>query len=390
MRKTVHKSHIVVIVLLMGLIAALSQAGAAEPESGHFVDPTARLINESRIDFGELVYVAPFATLKAGEDGGQRIVIGNQSDVQDNVLVDATGGTVRIGADVIIAHGSSVLGPAEIGIEGSCPEDAVICASFVSFNALVDGAVIEKDAMVSALSRVGPGVTIPSGLKTIPGKNIETQAEVTAETTPVTEADREFMSGVIHVNEAFEVNYSMLAEENRSNVRGINYDPGGSDFNPERDLPVLAGVETRDPRFRNRVIGAISLADTHRRLQGRMGRNISLRADEGEPFAVGSILCMGNRTTFHALEHTSLELGDRGCYGFRSIVHGGPNDNDDTTMTGDAFTLGSYSVFFRSTAGDGVTIGYKSLVQQTDLPDGAVVPSRTIIVNGAVVGTVEW
>jgi Carbonic anhydrases/acetyltransferases, isoleucine patch superfamily len=380
----------VVLGLLMVLIASLARAGAAEPESGYFVDPTARLINKGRIDFGDLVYVAPFATLKAGDDGGQRIVLGDQSDVQDNALVDATGGTVLIGDDVIIAHGSSVLGPAAIGTEGSCPEDAVICASFVSFNALVDGAVIEKDAMVSALSRVGPGVTIPSGLKTIPGKNLETQAEVATETTPVTEADREFMGGVLHVNEAFEVNYAMLAEESRSNVRGINYDPGGSDFNPERDLPILAGVETREPKFRNRVIGAISLADTRRRLGRMMGHKISLRADEGEPFSVGSILCMGNRTTFHALEHTSLELGDGGCYGFRSIVHGGPTDNDDITMTGDAFTLGAYSVFYKSTAGDDVTIGYKSVVQETDLPDGAVVPARTIMVNGAVVGTVEW
>ncbi|MPZ69899.1 MAG: acetyltransferase [Actinobacteria bacterium] len=381
---------ILALVALSGMLVVFGGAGAAEPESGHFVDPTARLINAKRIHFGELVYVAPFATLKAGTDGGQRIVIGDGSDVQDNVLLDATGGTVRTGRDVIIAHGASVLGPAEIGVEGTCPEDAVICASFISFNAQVDGAIIEKDAMVSGLSRVGPGVTIPSGLKTIAGRNIESQAEVAAETTPVTEADREFMSGVIHVNEAFELSYAQLAEEKRSNVKGINYDPGGNDFNPERDLPVLAGTETRDPRFRNRIIGAVSMVDTYRRLDRHLGRNISLRADEGEPFSIGSILCMGNRTTFHALEHTSLELGDAGCYGFRSIVHGGPTDNDDITTTGDGFTLGAYSVYFRSTAGNDVSIGYRSLVQNTNLPDGAVVPARTVIVDGGVVGSVEW
>lgn len=381
---------VLILVALSGMVATFAGAGAAEPDPVYFVDPTARLVNAGRIQFGNLVYVAPFATLKAGTDGGQRIVIGDGSDVQDNVLLDATGGTIRTGPDVIIAHGASVLGPAEIGVEGTCPEDAVICASFISFNAQVDGAIIEKDAMVSGLSRVGPGVTIPSGLKTIPGRNIESQAEVAAETTPVTDADREFMSGVIHVNESFELSYEQLAEEKRSNVKGINYDPGGSDFNPERDLPVLAGIETRDPRFRNRIIGAVALADTYRHLDLHLGRSISLRADEGEPFSVGSILCMGNRTTFHALEHTTLELGDDGCYGFRSIVHGGPNANDDITSTGDGFTLGAYSVFFRSIAGADVTIGYRSLVQNTELPDGAVVPARTVIVDGSVVGTVEW
>ncbi len=378
------------LVVLSGMVATFAGAGAAVPDPVHFVDPTARLINAQRIQFGNLVYVAPFATLRAGTDGGQRIVIGDGSDVQDNVLLDATGGTIRTGTEVIIAHGSSVLGPAEIGVEGTCPVDAVICASFVSFNAQVDGAIIEKDAMVSGLSRVGPGVTIPSGLKTIPGRNIESQAEVATETSPVTDADREFMSGVIHVNESFELSYEQLAKERRSNVKGINYDPGGSDFNPERDLPILAGTETRDPKFRNRIIGAVALADTYRHLDLHIGRNISLRADEGEPFSVGSILCMGNRTTFHALEHTSLELGDDGCYGFRSIVHGGPTANEDITSTGDGFTLGAYSVYFRSTAGNDVSIGYRSLVQNTELPDGAVVPARTIIVDGNVVGTVEW
>lgn len=381
----------VVPILMLGSgLAAFTGAGAAQPDPVHFVDPSARLVNAGRIQFGNLVYVAPFATLKAGTDGSQRIVIGDRSDVQDNVLLDATGGTIRTGSNVIIAHGASVLGPVEIGVEGTCPEDAVICASFVSFNAQVDGAIIEKDAMVSGLSRVGPGVTIPSGLKTIPGRNIESQAEVATETTPVTDADREFMSGVIHVNEPFELGYEQLAAEKRSNVKGINYDPGGSDFNPERDLPVLAGTETRDPKFRNRIIGAVLLADTFARLDRQLGRNISLRADEGEPFSVGSILCMGNRTTFHALEYTTLEVGDDGCYGFRSIVHGGPTANDDITSTGEGFTLGAYSVFFRSTAGDDVTIGYRSLVQNTELPDGTVVPARTIIVDGSVVGTVEW
>ncbi len=57
--------------------------------------------------------------------------------------------------------------------------------------------------MVSAMSRVGPGVTIPSGRKTIPGKNLTTQAEVATERAPVTGADRAFMAGVIHVNVNF-------------------------------------------------------------------------------------------------------------------------------------------------------------------------------------------
>lgn len=379
------------VVALLAVLALLAMPVAtSQPRPSYFVDPTARLSRPGNIHLGELVYVAPFATLRAGSGQEARIDIGAHSDVQDNTLVDARGGSIELGEDVIVAHGATIVGPASVGVSGTCPEDAVICAAFVSFNAEVDGAVIEKDAVVSALSRVGPGVTLPSGFKTIAGKSIDTQAEVATETQAITDADREFMSGVIHVNEAFEVNYEAMAEERASNVKGINYDPGGSDFNPERDLPVLAGAETRDPRFRNRIIGDITLADGKKKLSDTIGNKIALRADEGEPFSVGTILCMANRVTFHALEHTHLELGDDGCYGFHSIVHGGPTDFEDTTVTGTGFVLGPYSVFFRSLAGDDVTIGYRSLVQQSDLADGAVVPARTIMIDNVVVGTVEW
>jgi hypothetical protein len=68
-----------------------------------------------------------------------------------------------------------------------------------------------------------------------------------AKTAPVTAADRAFMEGVVHVNTSFARAYTELAAEDPSNVRGINYDPGHTDFNPNRDLPTLAGVPTRDP-----------------------------------------------------------------------------------------------------------------------------------------------
>jgi carbonic anhydrase/acetyltransferase-like protein (isoleucine patch superfamily) len=380
---------LVVAVVGMSVLAVGTSGSTSAANPTYFVDPTADIQGRANISFGELVYIAPFARLVA-PSAERAISIGDHSDVQDNTRLIAQGGAIEIGEDVIVAHGASLLGPASVGIEGTCPGEGAFCASFISFNAQVDGAVIERDAMVSALSRVGPGVTIPSGRKTVAGKNIESQSEVEAETQPVTDADREFMSGVVHVNEAFELNYTVLAEERASNVLGINYDPGNSDFNPERDLPTLAGEPTRDPSFRNRVIGDVRVDDRKRRLSNNMGSRVAIRADEGEPFTIGNVLCMGNRVTFHALEHTSISVGDEGCYGYRSIVHGGPTDVGDTTIAGDGFTLGSYSVFFRSIAGDDVTVGYRSLVQQSDLPHGTVVPARTIMIGGVVTGTVEW
>jgi carbonic anhydrase/acetyltransferase-like protein (isoleucine patch superfamily) len=197
-----------------------------------------------------------------------------------------------------------------------------------------------------------------------------------------------FMAGVIEVNVCFAEKYTELATAKPDNVRGINFDPD-CPFNPGNQLPTLHEVPTRDPEFRNRIIGDVRTLDDLPKLNEVMGNKISLRADEGFPFAVGSILKMGNRTTFHALEHTHLHLGNNGRYGFHSLVHGGPADFDPT-KTGDDFTLGKEAVFFRSKAGDKVTVGCRSLVQQSTLANDTTVPNFTVMISNVVVGTVEW
>lgn len=369
--------------------ACAALAGAA-PVQTSFVDRTAVL--GPNVTVGKGSYVGPFADLLTA--GGTTIAIGDESNAQDSVLIDARKKSVTVGNKAILAHGASVRNGASIGVKGTCPGGAARCGSFISFNALVDGATIEKDAMVSALARVGPGVRIPSGRKVIPGKNVTSQAQVEGATAEVTEADREFMNGVLHVNAAFAQEYpKLLASDPRAGT-GINYDAGGSDFNKKRDLPTLKGKKVKDPSFRNRIIGDVKLEQTVAELTRVMGAKVSLRADEGEPFEIGKIARMGSRTTFHALEDTHVRAGEEGRYGFRSIVHGGPSEFKDAeenmTITGKDVRIGAWAVFFRSRIGDGSTVGMKSVVQQSDLPAGTVVPPKTIMVENKVAGTVEW
>ncbi|HEY0737313.1 MAG TPA: hypothetical protein VGD69_20510 [Herpetosiphonaceae bacterium] len=401
------KAPLSVLIVISFIAAAIAVAPALAAPGPTFIDPTAKVINAANIQLGELVYVGPFAQLKANKNVASSIVIGDESNVQDSATVDATFGRVVIGDQVIIAHGGTVKSGSQLGIQGSCPVDPALqtapehCPSFVSFNAEVDGAIIEKDAMVQALSRVGPGVRIPSGKKTRFGVNITTQAEVSSKTEPVVQADREFMNGVIHVNVEFAKGYTALAS-NPSHVRGINYDPGNTAFNPTPDLPTLGAnhVPTQDPKFRNRIIGRVHLADDKATLGQVMGAQISIRADEGEAWEVGTIAAMGNHTTFHALEHTHLDLGNVGVYGERSIVHGGATDyngdadtadpDEHDTVTGENFVLGTGSVFFRSHAGDNVKIGARSLVAGSSLDSNSAIPSYKVIVGGQVYGDVEW
>ena len=190
-----------------------------------FVIPTARLVNRTFITLGNLVYVAPFASLKAGGIL-QPVRIGNESNVQDSVVVNATTGGILIGDKVILAHGATVKGAAAIGMTGRCPPaHPAICASFVGFNAVVNGAIVQKDAMVSALARVAPGVTIPSGRKVLSGANVTANSQVAAKSVAVTEADRLFMDGVIEVNREFAVAYTELAAVEPAAVRGISVNP---------------------------------------------------------------------------------------------------------------------------------------------------------------------
>ena len=352
-----------------------------------FVDPTARLVGRPNITLGNEVFVAPFASIKAG---GllQPVRIGNQSNIQDNVDVDATTGAILIGTKVILAHGATVKGPAAIGMTGRCPVlRQTTCPSFVSFNAVVDGATIQKDAMVSALARVAPGVTIPSGRKVLSGANITSNAQVAAKTVAMVQADRDFMAGVITVNLEFAAGYAEMAALEPAKVRGIGPNPITA-FDLHEVLPTLNGVETADPTFRNRIIGDVRIGNTLPELKQRMGANISLRADEGHPFVIGSIASMASKTTFHALELTDIQAGLNGQYGFHSVVHGGGAVAE--TIAGDNLVLGDWAVLFRSNVGAGSSIGYKSLVQQATLPSGTTVPDCTVIIGAAPATPVEW
>lgn len=385
----IHAACAAVALSLLALQARAQEtvAGGAAIATATFVDPTARLVNRTFITLGNLVYVAPFASLKAGGIL-QPVRIGNESNVQDSVVVDATTGGILIGDKVILAHGATVKGTAAIGMAGRCPvRGQTVCPSFVGFNAVVDGAIVQKDAMVSALARVAPGVTIPSGRKVLSGANVTANSQVAAKSVAVTEADRLFMDGVIEVNREFAVVYTELAAAEPAAVRGISVNPA-TPFNPIENAPTLNGMETVAPAFRNRIIGDVRIGNTLAELRLVMGAQISLRADEGFPFVIGSIASMASNTTFHALEHTDIETGLNGRFGFHSVVHGGGGEGQ--TVAGDNLSVGDWAVLFRSTVGSGTSIGYKSLVQQADLPAGSVVPDCTVIIGTAPGVPVEW
>lgn len=360
----------------------VSPPPAAPAVQPFFLDPTVSMTGE--VEIGTDVYVGPFARLNAG--AGQ-IRIGDRSDVQDNVTLN---GSVILGDNVICAHGCTVEGPATLGETGGDP-------AFVGFNSLVSsGATVEGGAMVSAKARLGPGLTLRSGFRILPGQNVQTQAEADdpalGKVVVVTDADLAFMDGVLHVNEALSRGYAAFRAQDVRNIQGISQNPY-TDLQPIAQTPVLAGQAVLDPSFRNRIIGQVILADTLQALSLVMGERDSLRADEGAPFALGTLAAMDDEVTFHALEGSEIVVGNNCEFGFHVVIHGGEDDGNvptERTVIGDDVVVGDEAVVFRSTLGDGCVIGEDALVDGCQLAPGTVVPARTILVDNVDLGTVDW
>ncbi len=120
-----------------------------------FVHPTAVLIGNVHV--GARVFVGPQAVIRsdeAGRDGAvEPIIIGDDSNIQDCVVIHALAGTeVQIGPRASIAHSAVIHGPCEIG------SDCFVGFGTVVFRAtLGPGTIVMHQALVE-------GVTIPGGM----------------------------------------------------------------------------------------------------------------------------------------------------------------------------------------------------------------------------------
>jgi carbonic anhydrase/acetyltransferase-like protein (isoleucine patch superfamily) len=329
------------------------------------------------------------------------LVVGNGSDVQDNATIDATSGGVTIGDLVPIAHGATVIGPARIGAfasETALPtENGVPYDAFISFNAWIENATIEPGALVNGLAKVTGGVTIRAGFQVLPGQLVQTAADVKDPTkvATLTSALEAFEVGVYDVNEHFALGYSSLYYISPNSVLGIGFDPSDTSqpTNPGSVVPIIGGQQRPYPTFKDRIDGRVIIANnTVKQLNHLLGSSVAIRGDEGHPITILSFLKMKDNSTFHSLDGTSVSIGEFANIGQHCVVHGGVNTANGATLTqiGNNFTLGDYSVVYRSTIGDNVTIGEKCYIDSTTIPSGMVIPARTILVKGVVQGSVKW
>src|SRR5262249_7569662 len=156
------------------------------------------------------VYVAPFATFDATAGF---IKVGQGSSVLDNAVLVANparqAGTVgiTIGDKVVVSFGTFVLGPSTLGATGDAAK-----------NTIIGSAMIAPGSYVSALAHVGPGVTVPSGFRVLPGALVTTNAQASdpalGKVVKITDADKSFVSDLQKNNVALASGYAMLYQGN--------------------------------------------------------------------------------------------------------------------------------------------------------------------------------
>ncbi len=176
------------------------------------MDPLASVIGN--VEIGKRVYLAPFSSARGDE--GQPIYIGDESNLQDGVVIHALETidngrprpehtylvhgqryAVYIGNRVSLAHQSHVHGPAWI-------EDDV----FLGMQALVFKAHIKRGSVVEPAATI-IGVTIPAGRYVKAGSVVTDQN--TADRLPrITKnyAFRTINKAVVHVNTSLADGYS--------------------------------------------------------------------------------------------------------------------------------------------------------------------------------------
>jgi carbonic anhydrase len=186
-----------------------------ETQDSTYIDALSSVIGN--VILGENVFVAPFASIRGDE--GQPLFIGEDSNVQDGVVihaletvddrgapiigrtydVDGTPYAVYIGKRVSLAHQSQVHGPAYV-------EDDV----FVGMQALVFKARIGRGSVIEPGAKV-IGVTVPPGCYVKAGSVVTSQKE--ADKLPKIDDAYPFKSlneAVVHVNTSFAQGYGDL------------------------------------------------------------------------------------------------------------------------------------------------------------------------------------
>ncbi len=391
-------------------------AGTGAPT---FIDTSARLENPQNIIISWLVYVAPFATVDA-RGGIVKIGVGSSILDNTNLIAKPTGSTGKptllIGNNVVVNSGATIVGSSTIGSYSDSAAPTKIGA-----NSFIDNATIEPGAIVGALARVGPGITVPSGMYVLPGVSITTEAQATNPSLgmvrAVSSSEASNLAKFLQANQQLSTGYRNLYLGNTAAGVSPFFSPTISNVN-NGVLPQVEGASpspitktntaSKDPsflyrkgsnwmpkaliyNFPARVVGAAQFFSQPLNVQNHLGRRNSIRADEGTPLTFLGAPKTGMAVSINAPVQGAMQIGKNVKLGNKVVIQGGPGAAASTLYTiGDDVTIQSGSAIDRSNIGAGSIIGARSFIQTSTLAANTVIPPGTMMINNVVTGHVQW
>jgi acetyltransferase-like isoleucine patch superfamily enzyme len=320
---------------------------------------------------------------------------------------------VLIGGSVVIGFGATVTGPSTIG-----SYDAKTKPVSIGANALIDGATIEPGAIVSALARVGPGVTVPSGFMVLPGVNVTTDAEASnpklGKVVPVTASELATIVKMLSENESLASGYTTLYlgssatgastgasptvsgvnNGNLAAILGANQQPGptSASFEPAKSAPEFLSphrglVASVLSTFPARITGGVQIGMRAWQAALHLGRANAIRADQGQPIVIGSIAHTGIHVTFNSPLGGQLRIGQSFRAGTGAVILSGPNVN---AIIGDDVKIGAGAVVSQTSLGSNSSVGSGAYLMSSTFPANTVIPPKAIYINNKFQGFVQW
>ncbi len=324
-----------------------------------YVAPLTEIFGE--VVIGQKNFVASNTVMRASP--GEKVELGNESNVQDNVIVRARTDTVTIGERSSLTH-HAVVKDSDVGNSVFVGYDVEIINSKVG-----DGAFIYHGALVD-------GVDIPEESFVGPGEVVSDQA--TADTLPkVDEVDiAKYYNEKEHLdtNREFAKAYIELYEEDGYDaLLEVGPNPRTS-WNQEQVEPKI-GENVELQEF-VRVMGDVHIGDN-----ASIGRRTAIRADEGDPIYIGSGAIVDDRVTFHSTRGSQIQIGKNLVADDDSVIHGPLEMGDDAVV-------GESAVVFRVRIGDNVQIGEGALIVgptgnelTLEIPDNTVIPVGAVVTS---------
>jgi carbonic anhydrase/acetyltransferase-like protein (isoleucine patch superfamily) len=386
-RKAAIPSSILLVVILSALVAACgsdaqqsqdaqgSQSGSAQGGAQltnigrppkvvfgtSYVGPLTEIFGDVLI--GQHDFVASNSIMRAAP--GNRVTLGNESNVQDNVSVRALNRSVTIGDRTSLTHHATVLDSdignfVFVGYNAEIRNSEVGDGAFIYHGAVVDGVKIPEKSFV------GPGVVVSDQQK----------ADALPKTDQVDLGKYYNRKEQLDTNREFAKAYiDLYRQKGFDAIVEVGPNPK-TPWNPEEKEPQIGkNVELQDFV---RVTGDVQIGDN-----SSIGSRSAIRADEGDPISIGPGAAIDDRVTVHATRGSAVRIGTFLVANDDSVLHG-------PLQMGDRDTVGENAVVFRARLGDNVQVGEGAIIAgpvvggggtSLEIPDGTLVPAGAVITS---------